>query len=224
MELRGSVAHFPFIISTDDGQTSLILRKLRLVVCMVDISLYGKNRWRPRKKAGGICVCFLSSSFPECLLTTETRCMRCRRQKIKCKGGCPCDNCKRRNAACTFEGEDTKILVTKKHLSELKQRTVELEKETNVSQEQLAGNNRCAEPSIDHANQKRSPAIGMDSCSIPISPDSSSDLSEPSLDGDGDHDERMVNPLYTGSPRYIRDIVGRPGEFYYCIALTGLIN
>lgn len=186
---------------------------------MVDVSPYGRNHQRSREKAGSKCVGFPSPSLPECLLTIETRCLRCRRQKIKCTGGCPCDNCKRRKAACTFEGEDTKILVTKKRLSELKRRTIELEKETNALREQLLGNNRCAEPSIDHVNQKRSPAIDTNSCNIPISPDSSSDLSEPGLDGDDhdhEHDARMVNPLSTGSPRFITDIVGRPREFYHC--------
>lgn len=160
---------------------------------------------------GGIRVGFLFLSLPKCLLTIVTRCLRYRRQKIKCTGGCPRDNCKRRRAACTFEGEDTKILVTKKHLSELKWRTIELGKEINVLQEQLSGNNRCAEPSIDYVDPMRSPVIGTNSCNIILSPDPSSDMLEAGLDNDGHrHDARMVNPLSTGSPRYIRDIVGGP--------------
>lgn len=160
---------------------------------------------------------FPQSSRRRLLTTIGTRCLRCRRQKIKCTGGCPCDNCKRRKVTCTFDGEDTKILVTKKHLSELKWRTIELEKETNALREQLSANNRCTEPLIDHVSQKCLPAIDMNSYNtVLLSPNPSSDLSELGHDDGDDHDARMVNPLSTGSPRYIRDIVGRPRGFYYC--------
>lgn len=148
------------------------------------------------------------------LKTIETRCLRCRRQKIKCNGSCPCDNCQRRKAVCTFEGEDTKILVTKKHLSELKRRNIELEKENNDLREQ-SSDNRGTAPSPGHVNQPCSPRIDMDSCNILLSPDPSSELSEPGLDGD-DHNARMVNPLSTGSSKYVRDVVGRPRESCHC--------
>ncbi|KAI0975083.1 Zn(II)2Cys6 transcription factor [Xylaria arbuscula] len=45
----------------------------------------------------------------------RSRCERCRRQKVRCSGSRPCDTCRKRNLTCTFNFEDQKIMVTRRH-------------------------------------------------------------------------------------------------------------
>ncbi|KAK6004810.1 hypothetical protein QM012_008672 [Aureobasidium pullulans] len=46
-------------------------------------------------------------------------CDRCRQQKIRCRGGFPCDQCTKKHLICTVDDRLRKILVTQSRLSEL---------------------------------------------------------------------------------------------------------
>lgn len=48
------------------------------------------------------------------LLTSPSRCLRCRSRKVKCSGTHPCDKCRHRSLECVFE-EDKKILVSEEY-------------------------------------------------------------------------------------------------------------
>ncbi|KAE9567565.1 Proline utilization trans-activator [Colletotrichum fructicola] len=55
-------------------------------------------------------------------------CSRCRRQKIKCSGLHPCNNCTQRRLTCIFDERDNKVMVTQGYLSELQQKIARLER------------------------------------------------------------------------------------------------
>ncbi|KAK1515060.1 uncharacterized protein CCOS01_13253 [Colletotrichum costaricense] len=55
-------------------------------------------------------------------------CSRCRRQKIKCSGLHPCNNCTQRRLTCIFDERDNKVMVTQGYLSELQQKVAQLER------------------------------------------------------------------------------------------------
>ncbi|TDZ46183.1 putative transcriptional regulatory protein [Colletotrichum trifolii] len=55
-------------------------------------------------------------------------CSRCRRQKIKCSGLHPCNNCTQRRLTCIFDERDNKVMVTQGYLSELQQKITRLER------------------------------------------------------------------------------------------------
>ncbi|KAF6809657.1 C6 transcription factor [Colletotrichum musicola] len=55
-------------------------------------------------------------------------CSRCRRQKIKCSGLHPCNNCTQRRLTCIFDERDNKVMVTQGYLSELQQKIACLER------------------------------------------------------------------------------------------------
>nr|POF01397.1 putative transcriptional regulatory protein c3c7.04 [Quercus suber] len=46
-------------------------------------------------------------------------CIRCRRQKIKCSGSDPCEQCSRRDLVCNFEQAQHKILVSQSYIARL---------------------------------------------------------------------------------------------------------
>ncbi|KXH69582.1 fungal specific transcription factor domain-containing protein, partial [Colletotrichum salicis] len=52
----------------------------------------------------------------------------CRRQKIKCSGLHPCNNCTQRRLTCIFDERDNKVMVTQGYLSELQQKVARLER------------------------------------------------------------------------------------------------
>ncbi|KAK7219698.1 hypothetical protein V2G26_007701 [Clonostachys chloroleuca] len=54
-------------------------------------------------------------------------CSRCRRQKIKCSGLQPCDNCAQRRLTCTFDKRDNKVMVTQGYLADLQHKIARLE-------------------------------------------------------------------------------------------------
>ncbi|KAL2813207.1 fungal-specific transcription factor domain-containing protein [Aspergillus cavernicola] len=127
-------------------------------------------------------------------------CARCRHHKIKCTGDCPCSNCIQRKVKCKFEGEEAKIQITKKRLSELKRRNCELEKENRALQEQLLAHVN-ATPVAEHSSRPTSPIVHP----------SASASSSPRLMNEHEEDDTsMVNPLSHGPPKYITDIAGRP--------------
>ncbi|KAK4613741.1 Proline utilization trans-activator [Fulvia fulva] len=49
-------------------------------------------------------------------------CTRCRKQKIKCSGNVPCEQCSRRNVNCAFDDKQHKILVSQTYIAELERR------------------------------------------------------------------------------------------------------
>ncbi|KAI0490064.1 hypothetical protein F4859DRAFT_501670 [Xylaria cf. heliscus] len=57
----------------------------------------------------------LTHSNRRALKRSSNACERCRRQKIRCSGKSPCDACRKRNMTCTFNLEDQKIMVTRRH-------------------------------------------------------------------------------------------------------------
>ncbi|KAB8259358.1 hypothetical protein BDV32DRAFT_159295 [Aspergillus pseudonomiae] len=138
---------------------------------------------------------------------TISACLRCRQQKIKCTGENPCRNCQRRHVVCTFERDHDKVLVTKKHLLELKQRIIQLERDNRALRQQH-------ESSEDHDNRVYAPspvAEGLDSTAAGgnsmLTPQSASMFTDSAAT-----DGNMVNPLTTGPPTYIAD---RTGKVYY---------
>ncbi|KAL3496051.1 hypothetical protein BJX62DRAFT_252420 [Aspergillus germanicus] len=138
-------------------------------------------------------------------------CARCRQHKIKCSGDCPCTACIQRKVKCRFEGEETKVHITKKHLSELKRRNIELEKENRALHQQLASSHinavaAGATPAPDPVSIRHSP-INQTVVHNPLpSPVDVSDVTT----GQEDESPAMVNPLSCGPPRYITDTAGRP--------------
>ncbi|KAL4772344.1 fungal-specific transcription factor domain-containing protein [Aspergillus nidulans var. acristatus] len=126
-------------------------------------------------------------------------CSRCRQHKIKCTGDCPCSNCKQRKVRCKFEGEETKVHITKKHFSSLKRRTLELEEENRALQQQLAALTTASTPVAE-----RSTPSAASSGNEPAG------NSESHGSGEDDNSSTMVNPLSCGPPKYITDSAGRP--------------
>ncbi|KAF2174009.1 hypothetical protein M409DRAFT_62193 [Zasmidium cellare ATCC 36951] len=53
-------------------------------------------------------------------------CNRCRRQKIKCSGNVPCEQCSRRSISCVFDDKQHKILVSQHYLAELERQVSQL--------------------------------------------------------------------------------------------------
>ncbi|KAE8374679.1 hypothetical protein BDV26DRAFT_34367 [Aspergillus bertholletiae] len=146
-----------------------------------------------------------SSSFAN--RRTISACLRCRQQKIKCTGENPCRNCQRRNVTCAFERDHDKVLVAKKHLLELKQRIVELERGNHALRQRY-------ESSEDNENHVRAPSPiteGLDSTAAGensmLTPKSASMLTDCATT-----DANIVNPLTAGPPTYIVD---RIGKVYY---------
>ncbi|PYI03707.1 Zn(II)2Cys6 transcription factor [Aspergillus sclerotiicarbonarius CBS 121057] len=122
-------------------------------------------------------------------------CSRCRQHRIKCSGASPCSNCLLRKVKFKFEGEEAKVHITKKHLSELKRRNLELEEENRALQQQLFGYAK-ASPMDYPSSQSETPSpVGV--------------LEEPK-DSNEDDNSTMVNPLSCGPPKYITDGAGRP--------------
>ncbi|KAL3474891.1 fungal-specific transcription factor domain-containing protein [Aspergillus californicus] len=133
-------------------------------------------------------------------------CARCRQHKIKCTGDCPCSSCIQRKVKCRFEGEEAKIQITKKRLSELKRRNCELEKENRALQDRLLERSSGLASPVDathnaNASVVLSPADGLGGL----------DRHEHGHEHeDEDDDTSMVNPLSCGPPRYITDMAGHP--------------
>ncbi|KAL4925240.1 Zn(II)2Cys6 transcription factor [Aspergillus undulatus] len=124
-------------------------------------------------------------------------CTRCRQHKIKCSGDSPCTTCVLRKVRCKFEGEETKVHITKKHFSALKRRNLQLEEENRVLQQRLA-----ALPCVVPADSDCSPTSPVSH----VSADEAGALPA----GLDDDDSPMVNPLSCGPPKYITDMAGRP--------------
>ncbi|KAL4911718.1 fungal-specific transcription factor domain-containing protein [Aspergillus aurantiobrunneus] len=122
-------------------------------------------------------------------------CSRCRQQKIKCSGDCPCSNCLQRKTKCRFDGEESKVHITKKHFSELKRRALELEEENRALQQKLSER---VQTDAAPCSEQTSPVH----VSVPERA-----FSYPSGEED---DTKMVNPLSCGPPKYISDSAGRP--------------
>ncbi|KAF2230752.1 hypothetical protein EV356DRAFT_491381 [Viridothelium virens] len=49
-------------------------------------------------------------------------CVRCRKQKIKCSGTVPCEQCKKRSVLCDFDARQQKVLVTQSYIADLEER------------------------------------------------------------------------------------------------------
>lgn len=45
------------------------------------------------------------------------RCIRCRRQKIKCSGAAPCHTCQKRRLTCKFDDHRQKVLVDREYVT-----------------------------------------------------------------------------------------------------------
>ncbi|TKW49897.1 Proline utilization trans-activator, partial [Colletotrichum tanaceti] len=114
-------------------------------------------------------------------------CSRCRRQKIKCSGLHPCNNCTQRRLTCIFDERDNKVMVTQGYLSELQQKVARLERaQARAFTEQSLGD-------LD-GNGADSHSITCRGGSSPIS------------------DERRRRPSHHGPERAPRDSPPRDGE------------
>ncbi|KAL3436127.1 fungal-specific transcription factor domain-containing protein [Aspergillus tetrazonus] len=122
-----------------------------------------------------------------------------RRHKIKCTGDCPCSNCRQRKVRCKFEGEETKVHIAKKHFSNLKRRTLELEEENRALQQQLAALTTASTPVAERSTPSAASSGNGPACN-----------NESHGDGEDDNSSTMVNPLSCGPPKYITDSAGRP--------------
>ncbi|BCS01740.1 Zn(II)2Cys6 transcription factor [Aspergillus luchuensis] len=124
-------------------------------------------------------------------------CSRCRQHKIKCSGICPCNNCLQRKVNCKFEGEEAKVYITKKHLSELKQRNLELEERNGALQQQLS------------AYAKLTPNM-LENLSPPTETESPLGMVDEPRDSIQGDEAALINTLACGPPKYITDGAGRP--------------
>ncbi|OJJ59112.1 hypothetical protein ASPSYDRAFT_89830 [Aspergillus sydowii CBS 593.65] len=137
-------------------------------------------------------------------------CARCRQHKIKCSGDSPCSNCRQRKVRCKFEGEESKVHITKKHFSGLKLRNRELEEENRALQQRLEAHLNAISP-VPVGSSSPGPTPPLNHPSVPSAVSSM----KPAGDGQDQADEddgssTMVNPLSCGPPKYITDTAGRP--------------
>ncbi|KAF2138418.1 uncharacterized protein K452DRAFT_255887 [Aplosporella prunicola CBS 121167] len=126
-------------------------------------------------------------------------CDRCRRQKIKCSGRKPCEGCIRRKTNCVWDTEEPKRVVTKKYLTELKNRISQLE----ATVERNVPLPRATDPVSpeDTATPASEPSQHTD---LATAPGEQSPQYE-----DESEDIRMTNPLSAGPSTHIIDQEGR---------------
>ncbi|KAJ5235443.1 fungal-specific transcription factor domain-containing protein [Penicillium citrinum] len=135
-------------------------------------------------------------------------CVRCRQHKIKCSGDSPCTNCQNRKASCAFAGEEAKIQITKRRLSELKRRKCELEKENLALQEQLSGK-QTTPNTLNEDVAGLHDGLDRGHPTLTFSPpDSGCDDRRNGMDN-----TEIKNSLSTGPPAFIRDIAGDPRTY-----------
>lgn len=131
------------------------------------------------------------------------RCDRCRHHKIKCSGYSPCTNCQHRKVSCVFAGEEAKVQITKRHLSELKRRNCEVERENLALQQHLSGKG------ASNANEESTALNAVLDQPQPAPtfspPDTASDDTQSVLEN-----TEIRNLLSTGPPEFIRDVAGDP--------------
>lgn len=157
--------------------------------------------------------------------STPNRCARCRQHKIKCSGDSPCSNCRQRKVRCKFEGEESKVHITKKHFSGLKLRNRELEEENRALQQRLEAHLNAISP-VPVGSSSPGPTPPLNHPSVPSAVSSM----KPAGDGQDQADEddgssTMVNPLSCGPPKYITDTAGRPRKITTWLFLEdNLIN
>lgn len=128
--------------------------------------------------------------------------MRCRRHKIKCSGDAPCSNCENRQATCTFEGEEIKVQITKRRLSEFKRRVNDLEKQNQVLQQRFLESQVSLDTGGDIPIQKPLPTKPSNDCHSSLSSPISEEPQNQSNEAD------IVNPLLPGQPEYVTDVAG----------------
>ncbi|OJJ72082.1 hypothetical protein ASPBRDRAFT_675005 [Aspergillus brasiliensis CBS 101740] len=111
------------------------------------------------------------------------RCVRCRRQKSKCPGTQPCFSCSSRNLPCVFDDMTQKVLVTRRHIADSKQKAAQVKEST----------------SDDHTSSTLTSNFSTRPAPSEISPDNLPDNYYTPSERDKS-DSELVNPLASGPP------------------------
>ena len=165
-------------------------------------------------------------SFSARLQLTVDSCRRCRRYKIKCSGGQPCEPCGRRNIQCVFID---RLRYSEEYVQELQRRVAAAESNRNQAEQRLdTSDTTLPTPPACGPNHQNDDAGGSNqqrntqadpACSPPPSP---SDIALPprSQHRTGSRGSRLtdhVNALAIGhgTSFYIPDTRGRASKLHF---------